>query len=297
MRVGAVAAAGLVLLAAGCAPSSAAPPAGSPAPQPVAMAVPPVPAPPLRPPPGLSQAEVAREVADLRARLAAAVPQHLDRSPAADAAWVAHAQAAIAQSAYRIERPQLIVAVDRNPKVQQMRIILAQPGALPWQVIGGSRVSTGQAGRKTYYITPTGVFLHTADILDYRALGTYNENHIRGLGVKGMRVWDFGWQTARKGWRADGEEGEIRLLIHATDPDHLEQRLGRPASQGCVRVPANMNRFMDMNGILDIDYERSAADDPRVAALLAPGRTPTPLAGRALVVIDSAAAGNAAAGA
>jgi hypothetical protein len=135
------------------------------------------------------------------------------------------------------------------------------------------------------------VFLHTADILDYRALGTYNENHIRGLGVKGMRVWDFGWQTARKGWRADGEEGEIRLLMHATDPAYLEQRLGRPASQGCVRIPTNMNRFMDINGVLDIDYERSSAYDPRVLAVLLPDRTPTPLAGRALVVIDSAAPG------
>lgn len=283
MRVGAVAGAGLVLLAAGCAPA--------PAPHPVAMNAPPAPHPSLHPPPGPSQAEVAREAAALRARLAAAVPQRVDLSAAADAAWIARAQAAIARAAYRIRRPQLIVVVDRNPRVQQLRIILAQPGTLPWQVIGGSRVSTGQAGRKTYFITPTGVFLHTTDILDYRALGTYNENHIRGLGVKGMRVWDFGWQTARKGWRSDGEEGEIRLLMHATDPAYLEQRLGRPASQGCVRIPANMNRFMDMNGVLDIDYERSSGYDPRVAAVLLPERTPTPLAGRALVVIDSAAPG------
>ena len=68
-----------------------------------------------------------------------------------------------------------------------------------WEVIGGSKVSTGQSGRRGYFITPMGVFLHTDGILDYRALGTYNENHIRGLGLKGMRVWDFGWQTAERG--------------------------------------------------------------------------------------------------
>jgi hypothetical protein len=57
------------------------------------------------------------------------------------------------------------------------------------------------AGRTArLFPTPVGLFLHTADILDYRALGTFNENHIRGLGLKGMRVWDFGWQTAEKGW-------------------------------------------------------------------------------------------------
>ncbi len=152
---------------------------------------------------------------------------------------------------------------------------------------GGSRVSTGQPGRRRYFITPTGVFLHTDAILDYRAEGTYNENGIRGLGVKGMRVSDFGWVWAAKGWDADGELGEMRLLLHATDPDVLEARLGRPASQGCVRIPAPMNRFLDHHGVLDSDYELAALSDQRYRALLRPDRQPTPLAGRALVVIDS----------
>jgi hypothetical protein len=65
------------------------------------------------------------------------------------------------------------------------------------------KVSTGQAGRRGYFITPIGAFQHTDDILDYRALGTFNENHIRGLGMKGTRVWDLGWQTAERGWRVE----------------------------------------------------------------------------------------------
>ena len=48
-----------------------------------------------------------------------------------------------------------------------------------------------------------------------------------------------------------------------------------------------MNRFLDRHGILDADYERVARDDPRFDALLLPDRTPTPLAGNALVVVDS----------
>jgi hypothetical protein len=103
-----------------------------------------------------------------------------------------------------------------------------------------------------------------------------------------MRVWDFGWQEATKGWREDGERGPIRLLVHATDPDKLEQRIGRPASQGCVRIPAAMNRFLDRHGVLDADVERAAQEDPRFGALLLPDRVPTPLAGRLLVVVDSA---------
>jgi hypothetical protein len=102
-----------------------------------------------------------------------------------------------------------------------------------------------------------------------------------------MRVWDFGWQWALKGWHSDGEGGDIRLQMHATDPTLLEQRLGRPASEGCVRVSSSMNRFLDKHGVLDADYEQEAAQDARYRALLAQDRTPTPIAGRLLVVIDS----------
>jgi len=104
-----------------------------------------------------------------------------------------------------------------------------------------------------------------------------------------MRVWDFGWQRAAKGW-GTGEAGDIRLLLHATDPDYLTRRLGHAASKGCVRIPGAMNRFLDRHGILDVDYERVAKNDPGFAALLLPDRVPTPLAGDALVILDSSVA-------
>jgi hypothetical protein len=230
---------------------------------------------------------VNKEADRLRAAFLREIPPSARASKLSNETWIALARAELAAAGFGIDHPQLIVAVDRNPRIQELGIVLAQPTDLPWQVIGGSRVSTGQAGRRGYFITPTGVFLHTADIVDYRALGTFNENRIRGLGIKGMRVWDFGWQIARKGWLPDGETGEIRLLMHATDPDYLEQRLGRPASQGCVRIPASMNRFLDVHGVLDAAYERAAAEGPRIAAVLLAERTPTTLAGQVLVIVDS----------
>jgi hypothetical protein len=154
-----------------------------------------------------------------------------------------------------------------------------------WDVVGGTSVSTGQPGRQGYFITPTGVFQNTSAILGYRAEGTYNENHIRGLGVHGMRVWDFGWQTAQRGWKSG--ESDIRFEMHATDPDVLEARLGRPASEGCVRLPHEMNKFLDHYGIIDADYETASQTDPRFAELLPHNREPSILAGNALVVIDS----------
>ena len=54
-----------------------------------------------------------------------------------------------------------------------------------------------------------------------------------------------------------------------------------------MRIPAAMNRFLDRHGILDADYERAAKGDARFDALLLPDRTPTPLAGNMLVVVDS----------
>lgn len=234
----------------------------------------------------MPQVDVDRHAAALRAALLREVPQRVTDTPDGDRAWISRAKAAAAVASFAVDHAQLLVVVDRNPAVQEMRIILARPNGA-WDVIGGSKVSTGQSGRRGYYITPVGVFLHTDDILDYRAEGTFNENHIRGLGLKGMRVWDFGWQTADRGWGAVPDPSEIRLLMHATDPDYLERRLGRPASKGCVRIPAAMNRFLDMHGVLDADYERAAQDDVRVSSVLLPARQPSPLAGNALIVVDS----------
>jgi hypothetical protein len=225
-------------------------------------------------------------IAMLRADMARDVPDNPPRSLADDDAWIARTQAMFAASPYKPDTPQLVLAVDRNPAVQQLRVIFADPTG-PWQVIGGGKVSTGRAGRYGFFITPIGVFPHTTAILDYRAEGTYNENHIRGLGIKGRRVWDFGWQTAVEGWLPDGETGVIRLLVHATDPDVLEPRLGRPDSKGCVRVSAAMNMFLDRHAVLDADYLRHKDEDPFIAALLPVDADAFPYAGTYLVIFDS----------
>ncbi len=236
-----------------------------------------------------ADAEQQVEVLRLREALAREVRQSVPHDPARDQAWIDLARAEFAVANETVDHPQLIVVVDRSQRVQQLMIVLATPAA-DWQVIGGSRVSTGQKGRFDHYITPRGVFHNTDAILGFRAEGTQNENGIRGLGAKGMRVWDFGWHIAMKGWaEVSGKPDRIpiRLMLHATDPDKLEQRLGRPASQGCVRIPATMNRFLDRHGVLDADYERAATTEIRFRALLLPGREPSPLAGNTLVVVDS----------
>jgi len=254
--------------------------------------VPDTPAPPPAPAPKIDRwldaAEAAAEAGRMQAAMAAEVSGVTlpGRVVAEDVA--ARAMAMLGAADRRIEGPQLVVVVDRNPDVERLYLMLASPGGPEaWRALGAARVSTGQAGRKDYYITPLGVFAHSGAILDFRAQGTYNEHHVRGLGLAGMRVWDFGWQWALKGWHTDGEGGDIRLQMHATDPALLERRLGRPASEGCVRVSSTMNRFLDLHGVLDKDYESAAAQDARYRALLAAGRMPTPLAGRLLVVIDS----------
>lgn len=234
------------------------------------------------------QADPDAELSRLRARFAAEVQEARQPDAATRGDRLARARASLAASDYRIERPELVLVVDRHPEVQALSVVLVRPDA-EWEVVGETLVSTGASGRRGYYLTPTGLFLHTDAILDYRARGTPNSNGIRGLGSRGMRVWDFGWLRSEQGWRSDGETGPIRFLIHATDPDVLEPRIGRPDSQGCVRVPSAMNRFLDLNGVLDADHERAAqAGDRRFAATLHPERVPTTLAGRALIVVDSA---------
>ena len=228
--------------------------------------------------------EIDQEVTQLRTNMKSYLGVRFQRNPSDDAWWVSTARNMVISQGKPIDLPGLMVVVDRNPKVQRMVVIMAREDH-EWDVIGGASVSTGQAGRPGYFINPTGVFQNTSVILGYRAEGTYNENHIRGLGVRGMRVWDFGWQTTQRGWKAG--EADIRLSMHATDPDVLEARLGRTASEGCVRLPHEMNKFLDHYGVIDADQEEAAKTDKRFAELLPSNREPSRFAGNALVVVDS----------
>ena len=143
--------------------------------------------PPQAASPAATPIDVDSELAQLRAALMREVPDVIVDNAENERAWVARTRDAVAAGGQTIDRPQLVVVVDRNPRAQQMRIVLARPDGA-WDSLGGTRVSTGQMGRRDYYLTPTGVFLHTDLILDWRAEGTFNSQHIRGLGVKGMRV-------------------------------------------------------------------------------------------------------------
>ena len=142
--------------------------------------------------------DVNAEVARLRAALMQEVPGVITHKSEREQGWIAQAKAAIAAGGPTIDRPQFLVVVDRNPSVQQMRIVLARPNGV-WESLGGSKASTGQTDRRDYYLTPLGVFLHTDAILDWRAEGTFNSHHIRGLGESGMPIWNFGWQRAVRG--------------------------------------------------------------------------------------------------
>jgi hypothetical protein len=148
-------------------------------------------------------------------------------------------------------------------------------------------VSTGRVGSFDHFRTPTGVFAHSLDNPDFRAEGTFNENGIRGYGERGMRVFDFGWVQAERGWGAGGFS-PMRLQMHATDPDRLAPRLGRAESKGCIRIPAGLNRFLDRRGVLDADYAQAVARGERLW-ILRPDRVPVVDPGRWLVVIDSGA--------
>lgn len=258
---------------------------------PVSLDTPPLPAqepsPVVIPPlPVLGDDAARQEARRLEKLMARNVPRFSTYTPDRRGTFITLAQGAIQDAGQPVNRPQIVMVVDRAEKVQRLDFLLALPDA-PWESLGGTPVSTGTIGRKYYYITPTGVFDNTADRLGYRAEGTKNKFGIRGIGAKGSRVWDLGWQTATKGWLPKGETGEIRLEIHATDPQFLEGRLGRPASEGCIRIPAGLNRFMDHYGLIDALYEQAASYDPRFAALLPKDREPTPIAGDLIVVIDS----------
>ena len=192
--------------------------------------------------------------------------------------------AQLASSALSGLPPQFIVLVDRNPNIQAVMIFWLSAGG-EYHFVGASPVSTGRPGEFDHFQTPLGVFEHTIANFDFRSEGTRNALGIRGYGAKGMRVYDFGWQQATRGW-GKGGESPMRLQMHSTDPDLLERQIGKPQSKGCIRIPGTLNVFIDKYGVLDADYEWAMLEGKSIWVLL-PAREPTPWSGRYLVIVDS----------
>lgn len=147
-----------------------------------------------------------------------------------------------------------------------------------------SLISSGKTGSKQHFITPTGWFETKIEFGSYRAEGTKNSNGILGLGSKGKRVWDLGWQDAQAGWTNSQDIRKIRFQIHATDPYVLEKKLGTPASKGCIRVSSTMNDFLDKYGILDKNFNTQRPD----YFALKKDREITPQNGKFLLVVNTA---------
>jgi hypothetical protein len=179
---------------------------------------------------------------------------------------------------------QYVVLVDRNAFVQAAMIYWKSESG-EFHFIGASQASTGQPGRFEHFETPLGVFPHTLENPDFRAEGTLNEFGILGYGTKGLRIYDFGWVKAPKGW-GDGRQSVMRLQLHSTDPELLEPRLGSIQSKGCIRIPASLNRLIDHYGILDARYEHAMAAGQSFW-VLPPDREATRWSGELLVVIDT----------
>jgi hypothetical protein len=179
---------------------------------------------------------------------------------------------------------QYLLLVDRSALVQAAMIFWKSDDD-EFTFIGASQASSGQPGRFEHFETPLGVFPHSLDNPDFRAEGTRNEFGVLGYGRTGMRVYDFGWVNAPKGW-GDGRQSVMRLQLHSTDPELLEPRLGSAQSKGCIRISASFNRFIDHYGILDAQYERALAEGQPLWVLSA-DREPTPWSGQFLVVVDT----------
>ncbi len=230
------------------------------------------------------RAAVPATPADLAARFETQVHPRLALPPEEQTAYERRLRETLAAAGVVLDRPQFVLQVDRSAQVQALLLWWLSPAGEAL-LVGATPVSTGRPSGFEHFETPLGVFAHTLDNPDFRAEGTKNEFGIRGYGAKGMRVFDFGWVVAARGWTR-GEQA-MRLQMHATDPDRLEPRLGRRESKGCIRIPATLNRLLDHYGVLDADYEAAQAAGRRMW-VLKPDREATPWSGRWLVVIDSA---------
>ena len=177
--------------------------------------------------------------------------------------------------------PEFLVVVNRHPDAQSMSVVVTDGQSVEY--VGSAKTSTGHLNRKGYFQTPIGIFENKREFGNYRAQGTKNNNGVRGLGKKGMRVFDFGWQDSIASWGTRGP-ASIRLQMHATDPDLLEQRLGSPASKGCVRIQTGVNTFIDTYGVLDKHYTGSDTEEP--GWVLSKAKKMSKYDGRYMVVME-----------
>lgn len=188
-----------------------------------------------------------------------------------------------------LSRSQFFVYADRNPTTQLVFLAFFDATSQTVRLLGADFISSGKLRPgDDSFITPVGVFENLPENWGYRAQGTKNAKGWRGLGAKGSRVWDFGYQQAPRLFRQGVYDSQMRLLMHATDPDQGEARLGGPDSKGCVRVSAAANAFFDRHSILDRHYEELAVTEKdRDMWLLRTDREPVPHPGSYLVVGDS----------
>jgi len=268
--------------------ASAAAPASAASATPASEAEAPAPTPPRQHPP-LSADEAKNATAravDMRKRFAQEVTRRLNVPASEQRAYGERLQKALADADLGDLAGEYVAMVDRAPNVQALFIYFRATPANAWMMIGASPVGTGLPGKYDHFLTPLGVFHHSPDTMDFRAEGTTNENGIRGYGHRDLRIYDFGWVDGERGW-GKGGVSPMRFQMHATDPDRLESLLGIRHSKGCVRIPASLNTFFDRHGLLDDDYQ-ARVEAGKSLWVLRRDRDITPIAGRYLVVIDSA---------
>lgn len=199
---------------------------------------------------------------------------------------LSYAQKKLNQTTIIERQPQIFFLADSNPNIQLI-MLGYWDGKDKVVDLGWDLISTGNPSHgKDYHYTPLGIFANTLDNFSFRAVGTKNEKGWRGYGIKGMRVWDFGWQTGSRPVHHKIEQRTIRLLMHATDPDGGEPKLGTPQSKGCIRISQKLNIFIDKYCLLDAEYLK-AINNRRVAALLATNKEPFLFAGKWLMIINS----------
>ncbi len=181
--------------------------------------------------------------------------------------------------------------IDRNRNRQLALVGFFDPSTRTVSPVGLDLISSGDMDKgKDHYLTPEGVFENRVENFGYRALGTPNQDGWMGLGAKGSRVWDFGFQPGLRIYRGGPSLAQMRLLVHATDPVQGESRLGRRDSKGCVRISAGLNEFLDRWAILDGNYEQWVRLKGRTW-LLRQDRTPVLEPGRYLFIGDSSESG------
>lgn len=156
------------------------------------------------------------------------LPSSIELRPEETQKMISNVQQKINSGELKIPDNGYLVYINKNPDAQFATLLHYDQASNKFTVVGTDSVSTANTERYPGSETPSGVH-YVEKIVDAADWGD-------PYGQKGHEVYDL--------------SKDVGIAFHATDEP---ERLGKPASHGCIRMSNEFNDLLDKHKVLDVN--------------------------------------------